>query len=144
MMSYLRGTAKVTLLPFRWPICPSFSLQKQRENTLLEPIRHKSHLQRELIVYHIYLIHSEVGSNNAFQGMGLKVAMTVRNFYDRVGRNLLMLFTLLLSSLLVKVFFFFFFVRSRKKSFLLKTMEHNSMVPLMSPAKCQGSVSSSA
>lgn len=42
MTSYLRGTVKVALLRFMLPVSPSFSLQKQIENTLLESSQHKT------------------------------------------------------------------------------------------------------
>ena len=100
MTSYLRGTVKVTLLRFTLPVSPSFSLQKQTENTLLESSQHKNSLQRELITPHVNLMYLEVGLKNAFWGAGIKVDTVVRNVYVRVGRNLLSLFTQLFASML--------------------------------------------
>lgn len=130
MTSYLRGIVTVSLLCFRLSISPSFALQKQTENTLLESIKHKNHLQKDLITYYVYIIYLEVLGN----GHKIKVDVVVRNVYDRVGRNLLSLFTLLFAFIWLEVILLV--LRSLKRSFLLQTMEHNFTVPLsLPPAK---------
>lgn len=53
-----------------------FVFATETENTLLECIRHKHHLQRALVIYHICLINLEVGLNGAFWGVGTKVDVT--------------------------------------------------------------------
>lgn len=129
MTSYLRGTTKVTLLCFRWSISPSFLLQKQTENALLECIWHKRHLQWELVIYHGYLINLEVGLNNAFWGVGIKVDVT-DIFMTGLAEICFHYSHCFIPPMLVKGLC----LRSRKRSFLLQTIGH-SMVSRRSPPK---------
>ena len=94
MTSYLRGIVTVTLLCLTSPVSPSFSLQKQTEETLRVQSAQKFSSERTNYT-HVYLMYLEAGLKYALGRVRIKVDVTVKTTYATAGRNSLSLSTLL-------------------------------------------------